>query len=137
MARRLSRKAKRARVQALVAYYRDQLNLSLWDIKLHFVNTREEMGDDPCAACCEARPEYNEAHLHFALDAITDDDLEPTVIHELSHAIVWPVNQYCDAVIAHYAKGDKLMQRTADLALERVTTDVELLVRRHVPPMPA
>lgn len=132
----MTRGEKRRRLTQFVRFYQPLLGLHDWYLEARYVNTRAEMPDEPCQACCDSKPAYQEAVVYFAVDEIPDRDLAATVRHELVHPIVSPLEDVVDFLIQCYAPGNKVLQKMAGDALERVTSDVERLLARHLPRPP-
>lgn len=67
------------------------LGLDQWDLSIDFTEKTHQ-------ATVEAKPEYEEAIIHFNLKRIrkeltTDEDLNRLVLHELAHLLTWGCNE--------------------------------------------
>jgi hypothetical protein len=81
--------------ESLVRRMQEPLGLDRWTIK---VALGPMEGED--LAGCFARPEYASADLQFDLEKFeTGDELDETVVHEMSHPHTWPIH----AVAEHNA----------------------------------
>ena len=121
--RKLSRRAKRARLEACVEVYRARYRLFDWAITVHYYATEEAIpdGEDRSAAGCTASSEYKQATIYFALDSLDDGELESTVAHELMHIILWPMTHHMD----RWAGADEERREVARYSLEEVTTHLD------------
>lgn len=67
------------------------LGLEQWDVSIDFSEKTHQ-------ATVEAKPEYEEAIVHFNMKRIrkelqTDEDLNRLVLHELAHLLTWGCNE--------------------------------------------
>lgn len=79
------RRIGKRRVLALVRLWRERLHLSDWKLSLLVEPIPPE---EDAKAYCQAQPEYREMVVAVDPDAVTPDELESTVVHELLHAHV-------------------------------------------------
>jgi predicted SprT family Zn-dependent metalloprotease len=84
--------AIRSRIERLVKKWRPILGLESWGLTVLY-DEREHL------ATCAAKPEYEEATLHFNLGCIRRElpptlaAIEELVLHELTHCIAWRANE--------------------------------------------
>lgn len=89
---------ERKRIDGYLRQWVHDLGLGFWNVKANF--TRDEIGslseEDKgrgftCFAVCDAKWQYQQAHLTFNLREtadLPDDECESAVVHELMHAMV-------------------------------------------------
>lgn len=76
-----------AAVLRRVNYWKRRMMLRDWDLTVEFGPDTE----DGSEAACLARPEYLAATLRFDLAQIKAEELDAYVVHELGHAVIWPL----------------------------------------------
>lgn len=106
-------------VVARVRHWRKRLGLADWDIAVEFGTDAEEN-----EATCSADPEYQRATVRFDLKQIPAQRVDAYVIHELCHAVTWPL-----ANAAHtLAGGDAGKEEWIRTVNESVTTHLEKVI---------
>lgn len=124
------RAEKRQYILDLLAHYTPLLGLEDWDFKVEFYNTTEDMKlGERASAGCSAQSDYKNAVLSFALDALPPELLDRTVVHELTHCLLWPMTHYMD----RWAGEDAEKQEISRYQLEYVTADLDRILTRHLP----
>jgi len=111
-------KPSRRMLLARVKYWRVKLGLTDWDVSV------EVTGGLEAGADAEAQPAYKQAILRFDLDAISREELDSFVVHELLHLPVWALAEAAEH-LAHRDK-DKLKFLT-DLE-ESLVTHLERVI---------
>lgn len=97
----------------------EPLNLDRWTLTLTTGPLEEEQG----RACCNAAPEYLEATVAIDFDRLkTGDVLDEMIVHELTHAHIWPIHELAET----------LAQALAQSAPEHMRDALEMLLRRQV-----
>src|SRR5690242_9580503 len=77
----------------LLERMRPVMGLDRWQIKIVVGPT----GEDEEMAACAAQPEYRQAIITLDPDKLeTGDELDETLSHELTHALIWPLSNAAD-----------------------------------------
>lgn len=82
----------RSRIERMVRKWRPILGLESWGLDVRYDEAEH-------LATCAAKPEYEEATLHFNLRLIRAElpptlaAIEELVLHELTHCIAWKANE--------------------------------------------
>lgn len=79
------RRIGKRRVLQLAQLWRQRLHLTDWKLSLLVEPIPE---DEDCKAYCQAQPEYKEMVVAVDPVAVSRDELEATIVHELLHAHV-------------------------------------------------
>lgn len=79
------RRIGKRRVLALARLWRERLHLNDWKLSLLVEPIPEE---EDCKAYAQSQPEYKEILVAIDPEAVTPDELEATVVHELLHGHV-------------------------------------------------
>jgi hypothetical protein len=116
--------------EALMQKLVEPMNLDRWTVTLTTGPLEEEQG----RACCNAAPEYLEATVAIDFDRLkTGDVLDEMIVHELTHAHVWPIHELAETLAQALAQSapehmrdalGMLLSRQVEIAAETTTTTV-------------
>ena len=113
----MRKREKQAAITRAVAKYVHLFGLASWEIEVYV-----QAPNDDSEAKTYGEPEYRRGRLVFTLEDIAEEQIDRYVRHEVSHLVTWPL---CH--VAYFLAGeDKSQQEMVRLALERVTTDLEI-----------
>ena len=111
----------RRAVKERVTHWRQRLGLDGWAFGLRF-----ETDADGTIAGCIAEPEYRQATLYFDLRQMHRDDLDHMVVHEMLHAVAWPLANVAQTL----AGKDRAKLEWVRTMEEGLVTDLERIVLR-------
>jgi muconolactone delta-isomerase len=112
------RKIGKRRVLALARLWRERLHLGDWKLSL-LVEPIPEAED--CKAYCQAMPEYKEMTVAVDPEAVTPEELESTIVHELLHAHV----EHLAGLALAMAGDDPIKREVVRLAEESLVVSLE------------
>jgi hypothetical protein len=96
----------KGRITDLLDKWQGPLGFKWWSISHTFL--REEDSEEPdTAARCHTRWQYRKANIRFYMPTcaeLDDTELEWVVVHELSHVLVAPIEDYSDSNTAQMSE---------------------------------
>lgn len=112
------RRIGKRRVLALVRLWRERLHLTDWKVS---VLVEPIPPEEDCKAYCQAQPEYREMVVAVDNEAVTPDELEATIVHELLHGHV----EHLAGLALAMAGDDPVKREVVRLAEESLVVTLE------------
>ncbi len=126
---------KERRIRAAVAHYLPLLHLAKWQVRVNIYPDRESMGakEDQSAAACSAQSEYRVVDLDFALAEVESERLERDVLHELCHALNWPLIHFGDWMVEQFAPENPAAEEFGRYLMESCASKLEGILWEALP----